>query len=308
MPIQQLTDPLAALDAKLALVSDRVRAVVGGYQTGLYLCGAAGLGKSYSVLTLLESQEANYRVFNSRMTAKGLFRALEKAPDAVHVLEDMERVTSDRDAQGVLRSALWAQPGKDRVVTWVTSEAEARFAFSGGIIMLANRPLTDMPELRALATRIAVHKLEITDEEMAANIRRIAGNGFARGKHNLTSEQSIEICDYVVSECRIAHCPLDLRLLDNACLDYLQWETNQTNCHWRDLVANRIRQSVLHFRHEIERMSREDRLELERKIVRQICDETEDTEKRVKKWQKETGKSQATFYRRKAELESGEFA
>jgi hypothetical protein len=54
---------------------------------------------------------ANYRLFNSRVTAKGLFKALEKAPDAVHVPEDMGRLTKDRDARGVLRSALWAQPG-----------------------------------------------------------------------------------------------------------------------------------------------------------------------------------------------------
>jgi hypothetical protein len=166
---------LADLDNKFELVRDRVRAVVGNYQTGLYLCGAGGLGKSYNVFKQLEELQADFRVFNSRMTGKGLFRALEKAPHAVHVLEDMERLVNDKDAQGVLRSALWAQPGQDRVVTWVTAEAEARFVFHGGIIMLANRPLSDHPELRALATRIAVHKLEISDAEMAAHMLTASG-------------------------------------------------------------------------------------------------------------------------------------
>jgi len=65
---------------------------------------------------------------------------------------------TDKDAQGVLRSALWSQRGEDgklkRVVTWGTARGIESIVFSGGIIMLSNRPLTDMPELRAIRTRI----------------------------------------------------------------------------------------------------------------------------------------------------------
>lgn len=168
------SEALTSLDCRLRLIDDRVTAVVRGYQTGLYLCGAGGLGKSYSVYRQLQLLECDFRVFNSRMTALGLFRALDKAPDAVHVLEDMERIVNDRDAQGVLRSALWSQGDRDRVVTWTTSVGEQRVTFRGGIIMLANRPLGDLPELRALASRIAVHKLQVSDPEMCAQMRRIA--------------------------------------------------------------------------------------------------------------------------------------
>jgi len=37
-----------------------------------------GVGKSYTVLQHLERLEITYKLFNSRMTVKGLFRALEK--------------------------------------------------------------------------------------------------------------------------------------------------------------------------------------------------------------------------------------
>src|SRR5262245_13210186 len=117
-----LTDPdkdaLAGLEKKLNLVRDNVTAVGRGYKTGFYLYGTGGMGKSYTVLQHLESLGVSYQLFNSRMTAKGLFLTLYKAPDAIHVLEDMERLTKDPDAQGVLRSALWAQPGRERLVTW----------------------------------------------------------------------------------------------------------------------------------------------------------------------------------------------
>jgi hypothetical protein len=298
---------LESLDNKLRMVKDRVRSVVRGYSYGLYLYGAGGLGKTFSVLEELQDLEADFRHFNARMTAKGLFMALYDAPDAVHLLEDMERVMNDRDAQGVLRSALWAQPGKERVVTWTTAEDPKRVTFEGSIIMVANAPMKAMPELRALATRITLHKLEVRDREMAAHMRRIASGGFARGRHTLEAEHCLEVCAYVIQECRTANCPLDLRLLDNSCLDYLQWQSEDASCHWHDLVAQRVRQSAAHFREEVSPLTSEQRRTADRATVRHILQETADAKERVRLWKERTGKGKTAFYRRMREVESGEF-
>jgi hypothetical protein len=300
-------EALASLDKKLKLVDDRVAAVVRGYSTGLYLFGAGGLGKSYSVLRRLSELEADYRTFNSRMTAKGLFLALEKAPDSVHVLEDMERLTNDRDAQGVLRSALWSQADRERTVTWTTSEGERRVAFRGGIIMLANRQLSDLPELRALATRITVHRMEITYAETVALMRDIARKGWRRYQHQLGADECLAVCEHVIAQCRLAGCDLDLRLLDNSCLDYCQWEANASACDWRDLVANRVRQHAAHFRHEIATLSREERLARDREIARDICARSDDPQERLRLWREATGKGHNAFYKRKRECEDPEF-
>jgi len=304
-----LTDEeaLGCLDHKLRLIDDRVTAVVRGYQTGLYLCGAGGLGKSYSVYRQLQNLECDVRSFNSRMTALGLFRALDKAPDAVHVLEDMERIVNDRDAQGVLRSALWSQGDRDRVVTWTSSAGEQRVTFRGGIVMLANRPLGDLPELRALASRIAVHKLEISDAEMAAHMRRIAGQGWTRYQFKLDAEKCSEVCEQVISGCRRASCPMDLRLLDNACTDYLLWESGNAHLHWHDLVTTRVQQAAAHFCHEVSTLSREERKARERELVRQIIQETSDVQERERRWEQMTDKRKSAFYDRKREVESREF-
>jgi hypothetical protein len=298
---------LEKLDRRLRFIRDRVRGVIRGYHTGFYLHGAAGLGKSFNIIRQLEEESADFRVFNSRMTGKGLYRALEHARFAVHVLEDMERLTDDRDAQGVLRSAVWAQPGRDRVVTWNTAAGQSQFIFGGGIIMLANRPLADLPELRALASRIAVQRLDVTEAEMAAHIRRVASAGFERGKHKLDPEQSRTVAEFVIEKSKRLNCPLDLRIFDNACLEYLQWEHDYTDCHWQDLVENRIRQTVEHFRHDLTGQSRKQRLAAHREIVRDICQQTEDNQERYRLWRERTGRSQASFYRRKQEVDLGEF-
>jgi hypothetical protein len=306
-PAQGDLDALASLDRKLSLIHDCVAAVVHSLSTGLYLYGTGGLGKSYSVHRQLEGMVDNFHLLNTRITAKGLFVALEKHPDGIHVLEDVERLTDDRDAQSVLRSALWAQPGKDRVATWVTAEGERRCVFRGGVIMLANRALNDLPELRALMTRIAVHKVEITDREMSAQMRRIAGEGFERGRHKLTPEESLGVCDFLIAECKKAQYPPDLRLFDHACLHYIQHKMDISRCHWHDHIVNRIKQSINHFRHGINLLTREERLALDRQTVREIIAETADPKEQVALWTKQTGKSQSTYYARKREVESGEF-
>ena len=172
-------DALAGVERKLQVVRDLTTGVAKGFKHGFYLHGAGGYGKSYTVLDCLRQLEVPYQLSNSRMTAKGLFRALKHAPDAIHVFEDMERLTKDADAQGVLRSAMWAQPGHERVVTWTTAtDGPERFVFRGGLILIGNRPLADLPELRALATRIEVLRLEFTETEQTARMRELAGRGY----------------------------------------------------------------------------------------------------------------------------------
>jgi hypothetical protein len=111
------SDPLERLERLWDMVRDRVRSVVYHHDTGLYLYGAGGLGKSHTVLQELAVLEVSYRLHNTRLTAKGLFHELQKAPDVIHVMDDVEYITSDKIAQSVLRAACWAQPGHPRRLT-----------------------------------------------------------------------------------------------------------------------------------------------------------------------------------------------
>lgn len=302
-------EALASLEKKLRLVRDHVTAVGRGYQTGCYLYGNGGVGKSYTVITHLESLGVPYQLFNSRMTAKGLFVTLEKAPDAIHVLEDMERLTKDPDAQGVLRSALWAQPGHERLVTWTTAaDGSQRFPFRGGLILISNRPLADLPELRALATRIEVHRMEATDAELAALMRKVAGQGFRLDdKVGLGPEECLKVTAFLLKECRAAGCPLDLRLQQKAFRSYLQFAADYSFSHWEDLVAASVREVTCHFRHEQDTTSPEARKAQRRKVVREIIANEADVSEQLKLYMERTKQSRADFFRRKQEVLSGEF-
>jgi hypothetical protein len=300
---------LASLDKKLLEVEDWVTAVATGHQTGLYLFGTGGIGKTFNVLKRLDELEVSYKRFNSRMTAKGLFTAMRRAPDAIHVLEDLERLTSDRDAQSVLRAALWQDPGRDRIVTWTTAtEGEQQFVFRGGLVMTANRPLKLLPELQALASRIIVCELRVTDEEVIAKMRRLAAEGYKiDGKMAVEPAQCADITEHLIRECRSAACPLHMRLQVVSYRIYMQWERHQTRCAWRDLVASLVREAAHHFREEVTTLSQEERIAADRQLVREILRETDDAEEQWQRFNTKTGRGRSTFFNRKREVQGGAF-
>ncbi len=301
---------LASLEKKFQMLRDLTTAVAQRFKNGLFLYGDGGVGKSYTVLTHLKYLDATYLLFNSRMTAKGLFLALKHAPDSIHVLEDMERLTKDADAQGVLRSSLWAQPGHDRVVTWTTAkDGQERFVFRGGLILISNRPLADLPELRALATRIEVHRLDVTDTEMAALMRELASRGYQQeGKLAISPEQCFQVTEHLLAECRTAGCRLDLRLQQKSFQTYLQWDQEWSASDWRDLVAASVREATYHFRHEMNMTPREDRRAQRRNVLRQIiADNPTNAQRQEELYLEQTGFKRADFFRRKSEVQTGEF-
>jgi hypothetical protein len=260
-------------------------------------------------LRRLEELQASTILYNSRMTGKGLFQSLMNAPDAVHLLEDVERLMKDPDAQGVLRSALWAQPGRERVVTWTTAtDGPKRFTFRGGLILISNRPLADMPELRALATRIEVHRLEVSEEELISLMRKLAAGGYRVASGiALGPEECILVTEHVIRECRSSGCPLDLRLQQKGFHTFLQWESGHSVIRWDDLVAASICEASHHFRHEADTATREEKMSRKRNTLRAIMSETQSAKDQEELYRRQMSASRADFFRRKREIESGEF-
>jgi hypothetical protein len=294
-------DHLEEFERKLQLVRDRVAAIARGYSAGFYLYGSGGIGKSHAVHAELRRLRANYKPFNSRMTGRGLYDALRLYPDAVHVLEDVESLTRDRAAQGVLRLALWAPPGcaaGERPVTWSTRSGLGHFAFSGGVILVANGPLAALPELDAVRTRIAVMHLQASDAELRAMMRALASRGHELGGLSMDPGECEEVCEFVIAESLALFRPLDLRLLTNAFADYLQAREGDAACPWRDLVAARVRERPAAPRPALSRAGRKSH---ERQVAREVAAGAADRADRQRLWREQTDKSQASFYRRLTE-------
>jgi hypothetical protein len=226
---------------------------------------------------------------------------LKENPNCTHVIDDAEGLFQDKSSYGVLRSALWGQTGKDgyqeRVVVWQKDKVREEVLFKGGIIVLANKALPNVPELRALTTRIPCLQFSPSNEELAAYMRKLAKAGHRHGPFFLEPASCLEVVAAIIEKTRQLKRPLDLRLFVNACNDRLFYEQGMSESHWLTLLESTIKGRVV--APEMGCGVRARTKENELAVVRRIVDLP--NQERLDAWKKETGKSPAAFYRRLAE-------
>jgi hypothetical protein len=170
----------------------------------------------------------------------------------------------------------------------------AEFVFEGGIILVANTALSDVPQLRAVKTRIPALHYQPTNQEVAALMRSIARDGHRHGQHKLSPDACKEVVGEIIDRANRLKRNLDLRLMVNTFLDRLQWENGEAELHWVDHLETRMRERVLASANALGvRAAYKDK---EFGVLRQIA--SLPPQERLEIWTKETGKSQAALYRR----------
>ncbi len=261
---------LQSFDKKMEHIRVKVCGVVMHYDVGMFLWGEGGHGKSHTVINELERLEAKYVLHNSRLTARGLVDALEQFPSDVHVIEDAETLLDDKKASGVLRSALHSQSTAKpsvRTITWGAFQTQIRFSFTGGIIVISNSNLAQqIPEIRAIKSRITVLHMDVSNEELLALMKRICLKGFRYGSDVMCSDECWEVASAIKQQLHLLQRPLDLRLLNNSFRDYVQWKNGDSGkLHWRDLLVGRMKEAVTP-----QRSRREDRIAEEARLAAQI--------------------------------------
>ena len=318
-PTQHANKHLDSLERKLQLVRTFTRAVADHYMTGFFLWGSGGIGKTHTVTRELAALEADYKVWNSRVTGWGLVNNLEKYPGHVHLIEDAESMYRDPRAIGVLRSALDGQRQEangpiERWVTWSGDSAARKpkeVFFSGGIIILSNSELpSHKPEVQALKTRLKTLQLAVTDEELRALMRSVSAKGFTVNGFAMTPEQCGEVCACVEEELHAMRSPLSMRLLvDGGFPAYAQYTAGHSGVHWRDVVRAIVReQSPQVFNCPVavrKPPSRAERKAEQQQVVRELLAQSEDRDVRLRLWRERTGLEQSAYYARKAEVEEG---
>jgi hypothetical protein len=216
-----------------------------------------------------------------------------------------------RSSQGVLRSALWGQRRdgdrgpQERLVTRSARGKEDSFIFAGGIIMIANRDMLNIPEWQAIGTRISNQHLQASDSEMRALMRYVALKGYEHDGREPEPAECSTVREYIIEQAASLHIGLDMRLLVNSFNDYLQWQEADAAVRWTDLVASRLRMRPVRIQAEVSGMSRADRKRKEQQVVREILQTTDVPAEQVRLWTELTQKSQSAFYRRKVEVEQG---
>ena len=290
---------------KQQLILDRVVGVARQYIFGLIITGRGGIGKSWLVTKELERLGIPYILHNSHVTARGLLNELRAHPDVIHIIEDAEQLTRDKDALGILRSATW--PGRrsrsgrmERVITWRTHRESLEVVFTGSVILISNRELGKLPEMQALATRVPHIELTVTEAEVAALMRSIALRGHRLGDAYLGPDECVEVAEFIITESAQLSRPLDMRMLVNGFADRLQAEDGEAGCSWRDLIRSTLlgKPDVVDDVESAGIRAQTNARKLA--IAREIGDL--DPHERLAVWIEKTGKSRAALYRTLAKL------
>lgn len=193
-------DELAALQTLQAKYDDlctNALLVADGHFTGLYVYGPGGVGKSHQIRQTLDTNHKPYALVNTHVTGAKFFHKLAANPQGLFLVEDLETLFSDKIARNAMRAALWgerdAQGRMIRHVHYQTMKEDIEFDFDGRLIFTMNRPLKDIPELAALASRILVTLFKPLREELLAIAKKIAAGGYRTDKGTLSSQHALEV-------------------------------------------------------------------------------------------------------------------
>ncbi len=290
---------LAGIEDRAKTVRTRVRSVALAYTHSLFLYGPGGHGKSHIVQTELDEVpgKGKWKQYKGDMSSRGMIDKLEEYPEAVHVLEDMEKTFKQEEMQSVLRAAMTSPKGGPRRITDTKHKRDVDFVFSGGIIILSNDPIDyRYGRLGAIASRTHPMLWRLSVPELAAMMRHIALAGFK----GISSIECMEVADYLTGELesRQRDTKVDLRIYcEGALPDYLQWKEGKSAAHWTKVVQARIQGAPIS-------EGRDDRLARQREIACQIQCGGKTTDEKIALWKKRTSLGKSAFYDRLKEAEA----
>lgn len=293
---------LESLEKKFQAIRDRTTLCVEGFGNGAYIWGEGGIGKSFSVIECLRNLRVQYIIHNTRLSAPAFCNSLEIHRKHVHVCEDVENIFTERTTMNLLRSALWGQKDRSgkqqRIITYGIHPAERVFEFEGQIIFTGNRPLLDIPELRALATRIPMIHLAVTRPEILALMKKMALGGYRSDKGELTPAKCSEVLEYMISEYPSDRM-FDVRILIRCFDDRLGVAKlgASISSSWKELVRSQLSGNVEPAITRTDRISREMNIALELSKLKLPKTEL------LTEWSKRTNRTTLdTYYRRLRKL------
>ncbi|HUQ72115.1 MAG TPA: hypothetical protein VM165_21495, partial [Planctomycetaceae bacterium] len=154
--------------------------------------------------------------------------------------------------------------------------------------------------LAALQDRIYVVQYEPTDAQIIA----LMGQAADEGVRGIDPHDGRLVLNFLLEECQHRGIRPSMRLfVEKAIPDFQMHSQQQCQLDWRDLIIANLEQQLIEPEFPTRDLSRTDALAVERRTAQQILRHHESASDRVAAWRAETGKSQATFYRRVKEVQ-----
>lgn len=285
-------DALEGFEKWRALLRARTLSVAHRYQTGAYICGRPGTGKTHVVRETIDAEGLPHIYRNSSMSANGLWEELEANPETTLILDDISNLFTYKRALQVLLAALGGRPGEPRPVTYSIKGTKKQIMFTGGIIAISNLPLKRDPLGTALSSRVPPLDYEPSDDMVRAFMITEAEKGYL----DLSPEECLEVVGFVIEESYRSEYRLDLRYMIRGWQDRRMWNHGHAECGWRDLIRSGMRR--ISVEEMGEPVSRAEKTKWKRETAARLYKEyPTDKAARDAEWVTLTGDSPWTLYR-----------
>jgi Cdc6-like AAA superfamily ATPase len=196
----QLDNYLSSINEKFELISELVEGVSLGALNGLAVSGPPGIGKTYTVMNVVDRVKGNKKfvAYSGHVTPLSLYNILaENRDDAIIVFDDCDEVFTNHLALNILKPAMDTK--KTRIVSWATSQSnrvsDPVFTFKSNVILVTNTVLATSPHYKAFVDRIHHVELDVSYEERLAKIYDIVNTS-----KTVEPQLAREVAEYLIDE------------------------------------------------------------------------------------------------------------
>ena len=144
----------------------------------IFVAGSGGLGKSYTVQQILESEEfiedRDYVYVKGHVSPYALFQLLQEHCTLPFIFDDCDGILKDSTSLEILKAVIDSY--SNRKVKWLTSagvreRVSSVFEFTGSIIFLSNLPFDKVPQ--PIVSRTIMVDVSMTAQEKMDRMRYI---------------------------------------------------------------------------------------------------------------------------------------
>jgi len=259
--------------------------VAKGYVNSLLCHSKAGYGKTHTTIKYLKENNIDYKYVNGFSTAVGLYKLLYNNNDRIIVIDDVETLFQDDKIINLLKGALWNVGTEKRIISYSSSskvleEYPDKFIYTGRIIILMNDVNKKNNEsFNALMSRMLKYEIKYSLKELKQLSKQILEE-----KKDITNKEKQTIKKIIDEEIFEEH-NFNFRLLERLISMTKYCKTNYEKT--RELFLNS--------------------LEVDTNIIeiKKALKHSNIVSKQVDYFKKTTGKSRASFFRKRKELLEG---
>ncbi len=239
-PMQEVAKSEFSINKRFGFLEKFTSMVIYNITASLLVCGQSGLGKSHTIMSLIESEDLvedeDYVIIKGYSTPKALYATLHENRNKLIIFDDCDSVLTDPISLNILKGALDSY--KKRTISWLSKGfiddgLPNSFDFEGQVIFISNKPLAKIDG--AVKGRTLSVDLTMTIQDRIDRMEAIIGDILP--EHDMKTKR--EVLDFI-DENKYEAVELNLRTFEKLIRVHASYEADPM---WKEAAKYLLVQS-----------------------------------------------------------------